>query len=300
MELKNLHYFLETARAGSLTKAAKALHVTQPTLSRQIAQLEYEVGASLFIRKSHSIELTDKGRLLSLRAQEILEMTRRMEAELQQLNSEITGDIHIGCAEAGSFSQIASLLAKVKKEHSGIRIHLYSGDTSDLTDRMERGLLDFILLAQNPDLSIYNAVLLHGTERWGVVMKQSDPLAAKQVVHLDDLKNRPLIVPRQGLQEDLPRLFQEKTEDLNVAATINLIYNAAALVEQDIGLLISFESMAPQGNPEKLCFLPFDPPLETKMYFAWKKHPSFGRAAQCLLEKLKAEFGNTGISQIDD
>lgn len=290
MEIRVLRYFLEVAREGSITHAAQRLHISQPTLSKQLKDLEGELGKKLFTRSSFSVRLTEEGMLLRKRAEDILDMVDKTQEEFKALGDITGGDIHIGCAESEGIKHLARRIRDIKGQHPGIRVHLYSGDTNDLAGRLEQGLLDFAVIAQAVDLSKYNYLELPWTDVWGVVLRRDDPLSAKEALGVEDLLGKPLIVSRQGLREDLPRLFGERVDRLNVTATINLVYNGSVLVREGIGYLLSFDKLANTGRESGLCFRPLSPRLETPLYLIWKKYQVFSPAAEVFLDKLRAAF----------
>ncbi|WP_322173559.1 LysR family transcriptional regulator [Acutalibacter caecimuris] len=291
MEIRVLRYFLEVAREGSITHAAQRLHISQPTLSKQLKDLEGELGKKLFTRSSFSVRLTEEGMLLRKRAEDILDMVDKTEEEFKALGAITGGDIHIGCAESEGIKHLAKCMKDLKEQHPGIRVHLYSGDTNDLAGRLEQGLLDYAVTAQAVDLSKHNYLELPWADIWGVVLRRDDPLSAKASLGVEDLLDKPLIVSRQGLREDLPRLFGEKVDQLNVTATINLAYNGSILVREGIGYLLSFDKLANTGLENNLCFRPLSPRLETKLYVIWKKYQVFSPAAELLLQEMKGRYG---------
>lgn len=290
MEIRVLRYFLEVAREGSITHAAQRLHISQPTLSKQLKDLEGELGKKLFTRSSFSVRLTEEGMLLRKRAEDILDMVDKTEEEFKALGDLTGGDIHIGCAESEGIKHLARCIKAVKEQHPGIRVHLYSGDTNDLAGRLEQGLLDYAVIAQEVDLSKYNYLALPWADIWGVILRRDDLLSAKESLGVEDLLDKPLIASRQGLREDLPRLFGERVDRLNVTATINLAYNGAILVREGIGYLLSFDKLANTGQESELCFRPLSPRLETQLYLIWKKYQVFSPAAELLLDRLKEAY----------
>ena len=288
MEIRVLRYFLEVAREGNITHAAQRLHISQPTLSKQLKDLEAELGKKLFTRGSFSVHLTDEGMLLRKRAEDILDMVDKTADEFKALGQITGGDIHIGCAESDSIRHLARCIKAVQARYPGIRAHLYSGDTEDLAQRLDRGLLDFAVIAEAVDLSKYNYLELPGEDVWGVVMRKDAPLAQKETVCLEDLLDLPLIVSRQGIREDIPRLFGEQVDRLHFVATINLTYNGCVLAREGLGYVLTFDKLADTGENSALCFRPLMPELKTKLYVVWKKYQVFTPAAQVLLEEMKA------------
>lgn len=297
MEIRVLRYFLEVAREGNITHAAERLHITQPTLSRQLKDLEAELGKKLFVRSSFSVRLTNEGMLLRKRAEDICEMVDKTEAEFKALDEITGGDIHIGCAESDGIKHLARQIKALQAEHPGIRVHLYSGDTADLAQRLEQGLLDFAVIAQPVDLSKYNYLELPGADIWGVVMRKDAPLAQKASIRIEDLQDKPLITSRQGLREDIPKLFGEKVDSLNVVATLNLAYNGSVLAREGLGYVLTFDKLVDTSEQSELCFRPLAPTLETKLYIIWKKYQLFSPASQLLLERMRANFNNQGATE---
>ena len=291
MEIRVLRYFLEVAREGSVTHAAERLHISQPTLSKQLKDLEHELGKKLFVRSSFSVRLTDEGMLLRKRAEDILDMVDKTAEEFKALGEITGGDIHIGCAESDGIKYLARRIKAVQEQYPGIRVHLYSGDTNDLAERLDRGLLDFAVIAQAVDLSKYNYLELPGADVWGVVMRKDVPLAQKEAVCIDDLLDLPLIVSRQGLQEDIPKLLGEAVDRLHITATLNLTYNGSILAREGLGYVLTFDKLVDTSAESELCFRPLTPTLETKLYIAWKKYQMFSPAAEVLLNEMKECYG---------
>ena len=290
MEIRVLRYFLEVAREGSVTHAAQRLHISQPTLSKQLKDLEAELGKKLFVRGSFSVRLTDEGMLLRKRAEDILDMVDKTTEEFKALGEITGGDIHIGCAESDGIKYLARRIKAVQARYPGIRVHLYSGDTDDLAERLDRGLLDFAVIAQAVDLSRYNFLELPGADAWGVVMRKDAPLAQKEAVCIDDLLDLPLIASRQGLREDIPKLFAERAGQLNITATLNLTYNGSILAREGLGYVLTFDKLVDTSEQSELCFRPLTPRLETKLYIVWKKYQVFTPAAELLLDEMKAHY----------
>ena len=290
MEIRVLRYFLDVAREGSVTHAAQRLHISQPTLSKQLKDLEAELGKKLFVRSSFSVRLTDEGMLLRKRAEDILAMVDKTLEEFKSLGQVTGGDIHIGCAESENIKHLARRIKVVQERCPGIRFHLYSGDTDDLAERLDRGLLDFVVIAEAVDLSKYNYLEFPGADIWGVVMRKDAPLARKKSIRIHDLLDQPLIVSRQGLREDIPKLFGEDADRLNVTVTINLTYNGSIMARERLGYVLTFDRLVDTSQESELCFRPLTPKLETKLYLIWKKYQVFTPAAGLFLEELKAHY----------
>ncbi len=292
MELRVLRYFLGVADTGSMTGAARALHVTQPTLSRQLQELEEELGQKLFVRGSHSVTLTPEGMLLRKRAEEILDMVRKTETEFGSLGETVAGEVHIGGGETEAMRQIARLIRELQQEYPQLRFHLYSGNAEDVTERLDKGLLDFGLLIQPVDIARYHSLELPERDVWGVIMRKDSPLAGKSAITREDLNGVPLICSRQVMrrisQENAyAEWFGENHGQLNVTATYNLIYNAALLVEEGVGYAITLDKLVDVTGHSELCFRPLAPKVESGVNIVWKKHQLFSRAAELFLDRLR-------------
>lgn len=295
MELRVLRYFLTVAREGSITRAADLLHVTQPTLSRQLKNLEQGLGKKLFIRSSHSIFLTDEGMLLRRRAEEIIDMVNKLEAEFYSLEDTISGDIYIGGGETDAMKQIARVVKDLQIHYPNIRYHLYSGNEDDVTERLDKGLLDFGILIQPADLSKYNYIKIPAKDVWGVVMRKDSPLASKDTIQAVDLLDVPLICSRQAIKQTFSKnefadWFGENFDKLNIVATYNLAYNAAIMVEEGIGYAITLDKIVDTSCDSNLCFRPLEPKLESNLNIVWKKHQVFSAAADLFSKKIQSRF----------
>lgn len=304
MELRVLRYFLTVAREGSITAAANFLHVTQPTLSRQLKDLEESLGKKLFIRKSHSIDLTDEGRILRKRAEEILNMVEKVEEEFSSMEETIGGDVYIGGGETDAMKLIAQIVKAVQLNYPNIKYHLYSGNSDDVTDQLDKGLLDFGILIQPADLSKYHYINLPAKDQWGVVMKRDSPLAVKKSIQRSDLIDVPLLLSRQAIKQDLSSnefsgWFGDEYNKLNVVTTFNLAYNAAIMVEEGIGYAVTLDKIVNTSSDRNLYFRPLEPKLESGLNVVWKKHQVFSKAAQVFFEEMQHQFskGQTHVSE---
>lgn len=290
MEIRVLRYFLEIARAGNMTRAAEMLHVSQPTLSKQIKDLEQELGKKLFIRKSTSLSLTDEGMLLRKRAEDILDMVDKTTDEFKALDEITGGEVHIGCAESYQIKYLAQAIHSFKKKYPLFRYHLTSGNTEQVTERLDRGLIDFAVIVEPPNLSRYNYLELPETDIWGLIMKNDDPLARKNTICYDDLANLDLICSEQGMKFDIARWCGEKADTLNLTGTLNLSYNGSVFVKEGLGYMLTFDKLIKTDSESGLCFRPLEPVLETKMYVIWKKYQVFTPIAELLLDELKEQI----------
>lgn len=291
MEIRVLKYFLAVAQEGSITGAAKFLHLTQPTLTRQLKDLEKELGHQLFIRTNHNVSLTPEGIVFRKRAQEIIDMVEKTEAEFNSMNNDISGDIYIGAGETAAITGVAEIIKELQEEHKNIKFHLYSGNAEDITERLDKGLLDFGILIQPTDISKYEYVTLPNKDTWGVLMQKNSPLANKKSITKEDLLNVPLIVSKQVMQRknvknDYNMWFGSYMERLNIVATYNLIYNAAKMTEVGVGYSISLENLINTSGESNLCFRPLNPKLESGLDIVWKKHQVFSQASKLFLSKI--------------
>lgn len=290
MEIRVLRYFLEIAREGNMTRAAETLHISQPTLSKQMKNLEEELGKKLFRRGSSSVHLTDEGMLLRKRAEDILDMVDKTIDEFDALDDIIGGDVHIGCAESYEIRHLARVMGDFRLQYPQFRYDLYSGNTEQVTERLDKGLLDFAVLVQPPNLEKYNYLKMPGADKWGVVMRKDSPLAAKAEISCDDLIGLPLICSYQSIVADIPRWCGERVDELNFCGNINLCYNGSVCVREGLGYLLIFDKLADTGADSQLCFRPLTPPLETQLFLIWKKYQVFTPIAERFLDKLKAAF----------
>lgn len=288
MEIRVLRYFLEIAREGNMTRAAESLHVSQPTLSKQMKELEAELGKKLFRRGSSSVSLTNEGMLLRKRAEDILDMVDKTTDEFSALDDVTGGDVRIGCAESCQIKYLARIIKEFRKKYPLFRYHLTSGNTEQVTERLDRGLFDFAVIVEPPDLSKYNFIEIPESNIWGVIMRKDSPLAQKKRILAEDLFGLQLICSEQAVQEDLPRWCGEKMDRLLFSGSTNLFYNGTVFVKEGLGYLLTFDGLADTSSCSGLCFRPLEPALETKMFLIWKKYQVFTPIAELLLEAMKA------------
>lgn len=296
MEIRVLRYFLAVAREGNMTAAAGALHVTQPTLSRQLAELEEELGVRLFERKSHGMALTPDGMRLRERAGEIIGLLEKTRAEFAAPEQPLAGDVHIGCGETREMHHLAHAMQRTQQQWPGIRFHIHSGNFDDVTARLDEGLLDFCLLIEPADLSRYDSMRLPGKDVWGVITPRSSPLAALAHVTRADLRGQPLILSRQAMRRSaapnaLADWFGEDFERLHIAATYNLAYNAALMARCGLGHVVGLDGLADTREGSELCFRLLKPRLESTWNVVWKKSRLFSPAAEVFFRQIRAHFG---------
>ena len=277
MELRVLRYFLLTAREENITRAAELLHVTQPTLSRQLMQLERELGTKLFCRGQHSITLTDDGMLLKRRAQELVDLAEKTEREFIKSEGSLTGELSIGSGETLSMHTLSQWIASFRAEYPLVRYDLYSATADEVKDRMEKGILDMGLLVEPVDVSKYEFIRIPCRERWGLLTQENSPLAGRDFVTPEDLTHTPLLIAKRNLvQEELRGWFGGQFESMEIIGTYNLIYNAAVMVKNGVASALTTEH---DRAYEGLRFIPLRPALERCSVLVWKKHQTYSPAA---------------------
>ena len=291
MEIRVLRYFLEIAREENMTRASERLHVSQPTLSKQMKELEEELGKKLFRRGSASIHLTDEGMLLRKRAEDILSMVDKTTDEFKALDEVTGGDVYIGCAESYQIRYLAEIIKEFRVRYPLLKYHILSGDTAQVAERLDRGLLDFAVIVEPPNLQKYNYIELPEADTWGVVMRKDCPLAKKKFVTVNDLIGYDLISSPQSLEADFPRWCGEKLSELNVVGTVNLFYNGTVFVRAGEGLLLTFDKLADTSSDSELCFRSLKPPLQSKMYIIWRRYQVFSPIAERLMDEIKRVIG---------
>ena len=289
-----MKYFLAVAREGSITAAANALHLTQPTLTRQLQDLEYELKQKLFVRGKYKITLTDEGMLLKDRAEEIIKMVDKTKRDIISSGVDIKGDVYIGGGETDAMEYVADVIKEIRTTHPNITFHLYSGNAEDVMEKLDKKLLDFGILIQPVDISKYDHLTLPATDVWGVIMRKDSPLAQCKSIKLENLKGLPLINSRQAIKKssnnEFLKWFQGEFENLNTVATYNLIFNAAIMVKSGIGYAITLDKLADISDKSPLCFIPLEPKLESKLGIVWNKSSVRSSAANLFLQKLQEKF----------
>ena len=291
MELRTLTYFLAVADRESFSAAAnEVLFVTQPTLSRQMKELEEELGAKLFERGSRKTTLTEAGMRFRERAREIVELARQTEKEFAESGGdEIVGDVYFGGGETKAFGFVAAACRRLREAHPKIRLHITSGNAQDVTEKLDRGLLDFGLLVEPVDKSKYEYVELPARDTWGLLVRKDHPLAKKGFVTVRDLESVPLLVSRQAMMmREFSGQLGRDVHSLNVVATYNLIYNAAIFAEQGLGAAFTLEGLVNTGGRSKLAFVPFTPIMTSGLVVVWKRNPVFSKPAARFLECLES------------
>ena len=285
MEIRELRYFLAVAREGNITRAAESLHIAQPSLSKQLMELEKKLGKQLLVRGKRKITLTEEGVLLRKRAEEIVELVEKTEHEISYDLKETMGDIYIG---GSSSESVLSAAAELRRNYPGIRFHFYSGDAMDVAERLDHGSLDFAVMLEPVDNVKYDFLSLPDRSEWGILMKKNDPLADKNCITEDDIKKMPLIMhQRIGLQNEIAHWAGTDLESLTIAATYNVVHGSpVSFVRQGLGyFLTTRDLLAPTLDPE-VCFLPLEPKLPTQLALVWKKYAVFSNAAKVFYESF--------------
>ena len=292
MEIRILRYFLAVAREENMTKAAEMLHVTQPTLSKALKALEEELGKKLFTRHSFSIRLTEEGVLLRNRAEDLVSMADRIEKEFIALDEITGGDLYFGLAESYQISFLAKEIHVFKQKYPGLRYHITSGDTEQVAEKLDKGLLDFAVLAEIPDASKYESVIFPESDVWGVVMPADVPLAEHQEISINDLTGLPLFCSEQSWEKDIPLWAKEKMNQLHLEGSFRLSYNASLFAKEHLGYLLTFDRLINTSPESGLVFRPLTPRLETKLFLVWKRYQAFSPIAEKFLQQIKASFAH--------
>ena len=293
MELRVLQYFLAVAREQSISGAAEFLHLSQPTLSRQLKDLEEELGKQLFIRGNRKITLTEEGVLLRKRAGEILELVKKTEQEIALSDDTVAGDIYIGAGETDAIRVIAKAAQQLQRKYPEVRLHIASGDAADVVEKLDKGLIDFGVLFDPQDLSKYNYLKIPEKDTWGVLMRRDAALAQKACIRPEDLWDKPLILSRQHREGSALLMWLNRSEaDLHIVATYSLLYNGSILVDEGIGYAITLDRII-NTNGSNLCFRPLAPTLQAGLCVGWKKYQVFTKAAELFLDSLQQTIRTT-------
>ena len=294
MEIRTLKYFLVAAREGSITKAANSLGLTQPNLSRQINFLERDIGKKLFNRKNYKIELTDEGALFKKRAEEIIDMVEKTRDEFKSSDKIIAGNIRIGGGETHAIELITKIMLNIQKDYPNIQYHIYSGNSDDVSEKLDKGLLDFGIFIEPAGILKYDYIKIPAKDTWGVLMRKDSKLAKKRFITKNDLINIPIICSRQPIynrasENKFLEWFQSDFDKLNIVATYNLIYNASIMVKSGIGYAVCLDKLI-NTHGSSLCFVPLKPKLEAELNIVWKKGQIFSPASRIFLDMLYKNF----------
>ena len=291
MELKNLTTFLAVAEKETISAAAKHLHLSQPSLSRQLMELEKELGVTLFTRGNRKITLTEDGLLFRKRAEEIVELLEKTRSEFLSPRDTIAGNVSIGAGETYVIQLLGAIIKEIQAEYPNIKFHFYSGNADEVKERLDKGLLDFGVVISPADVKKYHSLLLPAKDTWGVLMRKDSPLAVNEVITPKDLWDVPLITSRQSLvSSELSKWLKKDLKKLTVVATYNLVYNASKLVEEGVGYGLTLDKLVNFAPDSQLCFRKLSPALESNLDVIWKNTQVFSKASGLFLERMKERF----------
>ena len=290
MEIRTLRYFLMTAREENMTRAAELLHVTQPTLSKAMKSLEDELGRKLFTRHSFSIRLTEEGRLLRSRAEDLVSMADKIEQEFVSLDDITGGDIFFGLAESYQIRYLAREIRAFRRQYPEVHYHITSGDTEQVTEKLDKGILDFAVLAETPDVTKYDALVFPDADVWGLVFQAEDPLAEKECITAEDLVGLPLFCSEQSWEKDIPAWSGSRMQELRLEGSFRLSYNGSMFAREGLGYLLTFDHLVDTSPGSGIVFRPLFPRLETKLYLIWKKYQTFSPIAERFLGQVQGSF----------
>ena len=297
MDIKALRYFLAVAREENMTRAAEALHVTQPTLSKQMKALEAELKKDLFIRHAFSIELTDEGQLLRKRAEDLIDMADKILDEFSAMDDITGGDLYFGLAESYQIRLLAREIRNFKRRYPNLHYHITSGGTEQVLERLDKGILDFAVLVETPDYKKYNVLEFPVTDKWVAIMHEGHPLSANEFITVDDLLEVPLFCSEQSWKADIPRWAGAKMKDLHLEGSFQLSYNGAIFAAEKLGILLTLDKLINTGDLSELVSRPLMPVLENKMYLVWKKYQMFSPIAEKFLAEISRKL--QGDAQTD-
>lgn len=291
MEVRVLRYFLAVAKEETISGAAELLHISQPTLSRQLMDLEKELGKQLFIRGNRKLTLTENGMFLRKRAQEIVDLMDKTQSEFNTTDEIIGGDVFIGSGETDAMRLIAKIAHELQQNHPNIRYRLFSGNGDDVIDKLDKGLIDFGIVIDPIDVTKYDFMRIPAKDTWGLLMRKDSILASKDYIEPSDLLNIPIITSNQTLVNDeMSKWLGKDFEMLNIVSTYNLVYNASLLVEQGMGYALCLDKLINTTGDSPLCFKPLYPPLEANLNVIWKKYQVFSKASDIFLKCMIHEF----------
>ncbi len=290
MEIRTLRYFLAVAREENMTRAADILHVTQPTLSKQLKSLEDELGKKLFIRHSFSIALTEEGVLLRDRAEDLISMADKIEQEFLSLDDITGGDIYFGLAESYQIRYLAREIRDFRKIYPDLRYHITSGDTEQVTEKLDKGLLDFAVICEAPDERKYNFISFPEADYFGAVLSAGSWLAQKDCITADDLAGLPLFCSEQSWENDIRPWAKDRFSKLRLEGSFRLAYNGSMFAKEGLGILLTLNNLVDTSPDSGLAFRPLFPRLEIKMYMIWNKYQSFTPIAERFLKQIRASF----------
>ena len=289
MEIKLLKYFLEAAKELNITRASQRLHMTQPSLSKQLGILERQIGRKLYLRENYGIRLTPDGILFRKRAQEIIDLEEKTLAEFADDNKQIiTGTVYIGAGETAGVKHIGRVLREIRSEYPGIKYRMISGDFEDVTEKLTKGLIDFGLFVGKVNLRDYDCISLPDSDTWGLIVRSDDPLAQNEYITPNDIKDRELLFSHQAqAQGEFSEWLGFRADTLNITGTHNLAYNGSVMVREGLGVLITIDGIIDTSSESGLKFIPLNPEIKAGLVLAWKKEAILSKAAQKFLQAMK-------------
>ena len=290
MEIRNLRYFLAVAREENMTRAAETLHVTQPTLSKTMKALEDELGKKLFVRHSFSISLTEEGELLRNRAEDLVTMADKIEKEFLSLDELTGGELYFGLAESYQIRYLAKEIRLLKERYPGLRYHITSGDTEQVTEKLDKGLLDFAVICDVPDGRKYEYIAFPEGDIWGLILPADVVLAKKESIRIEDLLGLPLFASEQGWEGDIRGWAGEHFAQLRLEGSFRLAYNASMFVREGLGYQLTFRNLVDVSEVSGLVFRPLEPKLEVKLYLIWNRYQAFTPIAERFLAQIRESF----------
>ena len=290
MEIRTLRYFLAVAREENMSRAAELLHVTQPTLSKALKALEDELGKKLFTRHSFSIALTEEGVLLRNRAEDLVSMADKIEKEFLSLDELTGGELYFGLAESYQIRYLAREIRTFKLPYPGLRYHITSGDTEQVTEKLDKGLLDFAVICETPDERKYHFVSFPEADYFGAAIPADSPLAGKESITADDLAGMPLFCSEQSWENDIRPWAKERFSALRLEGSFRLAYNGSMFAKEGLGILLTLNNLIDTSAESGLVFRPLSPRLEMKMYLIWNKYQSFTPIAERFLKQIRNFF----------
>ena len=290
MEIRSLRYFLAVAREENMSRAAEYLHVTQPTLSKALKALEDELGKKLFTRHSFSIALTEEGVLLRNRAEDLVSMADKIEHEFLSLDEITGGDIYFGLAESYQIRYLAREIREFRKIYPDLRYHITSGDTEQVTEKLDKGLLDFAVICETPDERKYGHILFPEADYFGAVVPAGSDLAKKEAITADDLAGLPLFTSRQSWENDIRPWAKDLFPRLRLEGSFRLAYNGSMFTKEGLGILLTLNNLIDTSPESGLVFRPLSPRLEMKMYLIWNRYQSFTPIAERFLDQVVRSF----------
>ena len=294
MDIRSLRYFLAVAREENMTRAAQLLHVTQPTLSRTMRALEEELGRKLFTRHSFHISLTEEGVLLRDRAEDLVTMADKIEKEFLSLDDITGGELYLGLAESYQIRYLARELRALKGVYPGLRYHITSGDTEQVTEKLDKGLLDFAVICDAPNPKKYESIPFPEGDTWGLILPADAPLAQKDAIRVDDLIGLPLFTSEQGWEGDIRAWAGDRFGELHLEGSFRLAYNASMFVREGLGYQLSFRHLVDVSPESGLTFRPLSPSLKTKLYLIWNRYQSFTPIAERFIAQVRRDFQQEG------